>query len=283
MSESPTPGAQGPAIVLGHVNGGGKPGVFLDLIKVEPGRYDINTAQLVMKPYVDIEGSGEGLTRIVTRRGAAVRLMVIVDARIVDRADQRTEPVALTVGAIVHLADDRHRGTADAQEARPVDAVPDEEAQVVRAAAAAAVLRESAGNEHDAAIPPLLEDVAALMHSRLERLPDHAGHRVVLMRSGLPLHPAGGVLQPPPVDAVLIRLEHAHRLAHVQPGAQQHDARGLRPGHDGEGHRAHRAAPRPEARLPRRRIVAHDRAGVATVGVASAAGCCAVSPRPVAR
>ena len=41
------------------------------LIKVEPGRYDIGTAQLVMKPYVDIEGSGEGLTRIVTRRGGA--------------------------------------------------------------------------------------------------------------------------------------------------------------------------------------------------------------------
>ncbi|WP_433786144.1 class F sortase [Actinomycetospora sp. CA-101289] len=35
---SPTPGAAGPAIVLGHVNGGGKPGIFFNLKKVEVGQ-----------------------------------------------------------------------------------------------------------------------------------------------------------------------------------------------------------------------------------------------------
>lgn len=35
---SPTPGELGPAVVLGHVNGNGKPGVFLNLDKVQAGQ-----------------------------------------------------------------------------------------------------------------------------------------------------------------------------------------------------------------------------------------------------
>ena len=35
--KSPTPGALGPAVILGHVNGGGKPGVFLNLKDVKAG------------------------------------------------------------------------------------------------------------------------------------------------------------------------------------------------------------------------------------------------------
>jgi hypothetical protein len=34
------------------------------LIKLDAGVYDLGTASLVMKPYVDIEGSGEGVTKI---------------------------------------------------------------------------------------------------------------------------------------------------------------------------------------------------------------------------
>lgn len=34
---SPVPGEAGPAIVLGHVNGGGRPGVFARLHELEPG------------------------------------------------------------------------------------------------------------------------------------------------------------------------------------------------------------------------------------------------------
>ncbi|MCD2194500.1 class F sortase [Actinomycetospora endophytica] len=35
--KSPTPGALGPAVVLGHINGDGKPGIFIDLERVKAG------------------------------------------------------------------------------------------------------------------------------------------------------------------------------------------------------------------------------------------------------
>jgi hypothetical protein len=37
-NESPTPGELGPAVILGHVNGGGKPGIFLNLDKIQAGQ-----------------------------------------------------------------------------------------------------------------------------------------------------------------------------------------------------------------------------------------------------
>ena len=37
-SNGPTPGALGPAVILGHVNGDGRPGIFADLHKVQPGQ-----------------------------------------------------------------------------------------------------------------------------------------------------------------------------------------------------------------------------------------------------
>jgi hypothetical protein len=40
------------------------------LIKIEPGTYDLGTGMLVMKPYVDVEGSGEDVTT-VTAAGSA--------------------------------------------------------------------------------------------------------------------------------------------------------------------------------------------------------------------
>jgi hypothetical protein len=40
------------------------------LLKLEPGVYDVGANPVIMKPYVDIEGSGEGVTRI-TGAGAA--------------------------------------------------------------------------------------------------------------------------------------------------------------------------------------------------------------------
>ena len=36
--KSPMPGAIGPSVVLGHINGNGKPGVFLNLSKVQAGQ-----------------------------------------------------------------------------------------------------------------------------------------------------------------------------------------------------------------------------------------------------
>lgn len=35
---SPTPGAIGPAVILGHINGNGKPGIFLNLDKIQAGQ-----------------------------------------------------------------------------------------------------------------------------------------------------------------------------------------------------------------------------------------------------
>jgi sortase (surface protein transpeptidase) len=36
--KSPTPGAIGPAVILGHINGGGSPGIFYELNKVQAGQ-----------------------------------------------------------------------------------------------------------------------------------------------------------------------------------------------------------------------------------------------------
>lgn len=36
------------------------------LVKVEPGVYDLGTGSLLMRPYVDVEGSGEGVTTITS-------------------------------------------------------------------------------------------------------------------------------------------------------------------------------------------------------------------------
>jgi hypothetical protein len=40
------------------------------LIKLDAGVFDLGTASLVMKPYVDIEGSGEDVTKIITATGS---------------------------------------------------------------------------------------------------------------------------------------------------------------------------------------------------------------------
>jgi hypothetical protein len=40
------------------------------LLKIEPGVYDLGTTSLQMKPYVDIEGSGQGVTKILGSRKA---------------------------------------------------------------------------------------------------------------------------------------------------------------------------------------------------------------------
>lgn len=38
-NRAPTPGALGPSVVLGHINGNGKPGVFTDLAKAQKGQF----------------------------------------------------------------------------------------------------------------------------------------------------------------------------------------------------------------------------------------------------
>jgi hypothetical protein len=39
------------------------------LLKIEPGIYDLGPTPLYMSPYVDIEGSGEGVTRLIGSTG----------------------------------------------------------------------------------------------------------------------------------------------------------------------------------------------------------------------
>lgn len=43
------------------------------LIKIEPGIYDIGLSSLAMKPYVDVEGSGEGITTIIGHGATTVQ------------------------------------------------------------------------------------------------------------------------------------------------------------------------------------------------------------------
>jgi hypothetical protein len=46
------------------------------LLKLEPGVYDLGTSSLVMKAFVDIEGSGQGVTRIVAAVSSSISAAV---------------------------------------------------------------------------------------------------------------------------------------------------------------------------------------------------------------
>ena len=61
------------------------------VLKLEPGIYDLGTSPLAMRPYVDLEGSGEGVTRV---RGSGVA--ATPDLGTVVGADH-TEVRALTI------------------------------------------------------------------------------------------------------------------------------------------------------------------------------------------
>ncbi|MFP6584997.1 MAG: hypothetical protein VCD00_20865, partial [Candidatus Hydrogenedentota bacterium] len=52
--------------------GAGKP----YLLKIEPGLYDLGSAKLAMKEYVDIEGSGQGMTQIKSNISAGTGVVV---------------------------------------------------------------------------------------------------------------------------------------------------------------------------------------------------------------
>ncbi len=71
---SPVPGnqvASGNALLSALNNISGQSATNTYLLKIEPGIYELsNTSHLIMKEYVDIEGSGE-LTTIITRTGAS--------------------------------------------------------------------------------------------------------------------------------------------------------------------------------------------------------------------
>jgi hypothetical protein len=75
-----TPAASGAAILeaLGAIQDAGPTNPFL--LMVEPGSYDLGPEPLVMKPFVDIEGSGEGVTRLVGRGHVGAEPATVVTA-----------------------------------------------------------------------------------------------------------------------------------------------------------------------------------------------------------
>lgn len=66
------------------------------LLKIEPGVYDLGTTALQMKPYVDIEGSGEGVTRLLGARRADLNAGAINGA---DNAELRQLSITVASGA----------------------------------------------------------------------------------------------------------------------------------------------------------------------------------------
>ena len=46
------------------------------LVKIEPGIYDLDASSLSMRPYVDIEGSGEGVTTITSALGTGLGTVI---------------------------------------------------------------------------------------------------------------------------------------------------------------------------------------------------------------
>jgi len=77
VSPAASPAASGAALIdaLGAIADATAENPYL--LKIEPGVYDIGNASLQMKPYVDIEGSGQGVTTIVGRRRESFGMGVI--------------------------------------------------------------------------------------------------------------------------------------------------------------------------------------------------------------
>jgi hypothetical protein len=75
---SATPGnapASGTALINALANISSPSATNTFLLKLEPGVYDIGVTQLVMRSFVDIEGSGEGVTFINAARGNATNTL----------------------------------------------------------------------------------------------------------------------------------------------------------------------------------------------------------------
>lgn len=88
---SPTPGEIGPAVILGHINGGGKPGVFLNLDKVQVGsqvlvdRQDGQTAVFTVS-HVDTVPKDEFPSQVVYGNTPGSELRLITCGGDLDRA-----------------------------------------------------------------------------------------------------------------------------------------------------------------------------------------------------
>jgi hypothetical protein len=75
------PGASG-AVLVSALNGvSGATAANPYVLKIEPGVYDIGGTVLMMKPYVDVEGSGRGVTRVLGSAFATVQLAANAELR----------------------------------------------------------------------------------------------------------------------------------------------------------------------------------------------------------
>jgi Collagen triple helix repeat (20 copies) len=99
VSASSAPEANGVSLAsaLSHItdNSASRP----YLLKVEPGIYDLGTEALLMKPYVDVEGSGEGVTTIRSAIDSGFGVVVGSDnAELRDLTLRNTSTSTLGVG-----------------------------------------------------------------------------------------------------------------------------------------------------------------------------------------
>jgi hypothetical protein len=96
---SPVPGsptASGSALIaaLSGINSASATNQYL--LKIEPGLYDIGGSILMMKPYVDVEGSGRGVTRITGSSYATVQIAAYSELRDLTASNQN--PAATSSG-----------------------------------------------------------------------------------------------------------------------------------------------------------------------------------------
>jgi hypothetical protein len=99
VSAPSAPEANGASLVsaLGHISDNSASRPYL--LKMEPGIYDLGSEGLLMKPYVDVEGSGEGVTEIRSAIDSGYGVVVGSDnAELRDLTLRNTSTSALGVG-----------------------------------------------------------------------------------------------------------------------------------------------------------------------------------------
>jgi hypothetical protein len=98
-----TPAASGAAVLeaLAAIQDAGPTNPYL--LKVEPGIYDLGAEPLVMKPFVDIEGSGEGVTRLLGRGHGGAELGTVMTAPSAELRQLTVEDQGGSVDAVAVL------------------------------------------------------------------------------------------------------------------------------------------------------------------------------------
>lgn len=103
---APIPGARGPAVVLGHINGGGKAGVFAHLAEVKPGaavEVDRSDGQMVKFRVTEVlivdKEKFPTMKIYGDTAGSEIRLVTCGPAKL-DRANNRYEDQTIVFGTL---------------------------------------------------------------------------------------------------------------------------------------------------------------------------------------